>query len=220
MINLSEITKQHFNERDVEVPAFLKFLKESASDCQSLLDVGAYYSYATYAKDARAIFTGKLYDACDIRPDSISSEIVDNYFTGNITELQLNSYDLISCISVIEHCGITTYEKQDIAQEQIDVFIRLCSLANKGMYLSFPFGKPGMIVDQYSNISEELLNKFTKIWKGEKGPEAQVSVQFFYNNFAPRGEPWVELDFSAAAQIPIREDLGLVQCVCVFEARC
>lgn len=220
MITLNDITKKHFNERDVEVPSFVKFVNSSMPECNSLLDVGGHYSYATYAQSIKDILSTKQYDACDILNDPDTAKIVNKYMVGNVSELDLPKYDLVSCISVIEHCGITTYKKDDIEEEQNKIFQRMADLANQGLYLTFPYGLPGLFPEQYSNIHNSLLNKFCEYWQNTKGPTATINLQFFYNEFSPQGKPWIELEREVASLVPLRVDLGLVQCVCIFEARC
>lgn len=222
MIKLSDITRQHFNERDVEVPALMSFIKGTASNTHisSILDVGAHYSYATYAPDVRNLLVSQQYTACDILDDPNTASIVDEYLIGNVAELSVPIHDLVTCISVIEHCGITTYKKDDIELEQYSIFDRLTSLAKKALFLTFPYGAPGVFPDQYSNIHEEMLSNFCTKWRNEKGSNANIELQFFYNEFSPQGKPWSELSKEDASKIPLRVDLGLVQCVCIFGARC
>ena len=222
MITLSDVTKTHFNERDVEVPAVLKFTNEmlaAKSDC-SLLDVGGHYAHATYGPGIRELLKNNIYDACDILPDPPTEKLVNNYFVGNVSELSLNQYDLVTCISVIEHCGLTTYKRDDIYSEQCLIMKRLTDLAQKGLFLTFPYGLPGVYPDQYSNIFDTLLSKFTNQWLYSKGPAAKVETQFFYNDFSPKGLPWSELTHEQASQVPLDVDLGIVQCVCLFKATC
>lgn len=223
MITLQEITKTNFNERDVEVPAFIKFIKTSTQlvpRCSSLLDVGAHYSYATYASDVKQLMSSGRYVACDILDDPNTARIVDEYLIGNVTDLELPTFDIVSCISVIEHCGITTYKKTNIELEQMSVFKRMADLAQRGLYLTFPYGLPGVFPGQYSNITANMIDEFCNYWKTNKGPDAIIDLQFFYNEFSPQGKPWIELTKEEASKIPLRVDLGLVQCVCIFEARC
>lgn len=223
MINLSDITRLHFNERDVETPAFISFIRSMIANdprISSLLDVGAHYSYATYASRVKELLALRKYTACDILDDPETAKVVDEYVVGNVTQLSLAKHDLVSCISVIEHCGITTYKKDDIELEQHAVFERMTDLAQKGLYLTFPYGAPGMLPNQYSNIHEGMLDKFCEHWKLVKGQSAKIDLQFFYNEFSPHGKPWSELSKEEASKIPLRADLGLVQCVCIFEARC
>lgn len=223
MIDLSDITKAYLNERDVEVPAFVSFIRSMLTAdprITSLLDVGAHYSYATYAPKIRELLASRKYVACDILNDPDTAKIVDNYIVGNVTELTMTRFDLVSCISVIEHCGITTYKKDDIELEQLSVFKHMADLSQKGLYLTFPYGMPGIFPNQYSNIHLEMLDKFCEYWRVTKGPDATVDLQFFYNEFSPQGKPWKELSKDDASTIPLRADLGLVQCVCIFEARC
>jgi hypothetical protein len=223
MINLSDITKTHFNERDVETPAFISFIRSVLADdpgITSLLDVGAHYSHATYALKIKELLASRRYVACDILDDPETAKIVDDYIVGNITELSLPKHDLVSCISVIEHCGITTYKRDNIEHEQHAVFRRMTDIAQKGLYLTFPYGAPGILQNQYSNIHPDMLSKFCDHWKMSKGQQATVNLQFFYNEFSPRGKPWSELSREEASKVPLRADLGIVQCVCIFEARC
>src|SRR6185369_647825 len=119
----------HLNERDVEIPALLGFLEARRGTFASVLDVGAHHSAHYYAPLVRARFPGVVYDGVDIVPDPETAGLIDTYHVGNVTEVQLGPYDLVSCVSTIEHCGITHYHREDPVAEQLAVFRRLCGLA-------------------------------------------------------------------------------------------
>ena len=215
MFVLSKIEYKNFNERDVEVPAVIDFVKTKiAEGASSLLDVGGHYSYATYAKDLRAIMTDNSYDACDILPDPDTAQIVNKFWVGNVRDLGLSNYDLVISVSVIEHCGITTYKADDIENEQLCVVKSIMALANKSVFLTFPYGEVGIFPGQFSNIHEKLLRRVEGAWFELKGVGAQIECRFFYNEFPwqPSPKPWVELNPQEASLAP------LGKCFCLFTA--
>src|SRR3990167_9581732 len=93
-------------DRDVEVPLLQEFIERVKPE--SLLDVGAHWSHAYYSKEIRPFI--KRYDAIDILDDPETRKIADTYYVGNAITLPLQSYDVVICVSTLEHAGLSTYK--------------------------------------------------------------------------------------------------------------
>ena len=76
-MNLKQIEYKYFNERDIEIPALIEFLKERIEKIDSLLDVGCHFSQ--YAGKIRKLLprNDKTYHGCDIILDENIEAIVD-----------------------------------------------------------------------------------------------------------------------------------------------
>lgn len=207
----SRIEYRHFNERDVEIPALIDFLRAREGRFFSLLDVGAFGSHAYYAPLVKSLFPGSAYHGVDIKPDPRTAELLNRYHQGNVLELPLGRYDVVFSVSTIEHCGMTSYKSDDPAAERFQVFCRLRDLAKKYLFLTFPFGLEGEFPGEYANITAAELDRYAAACPG-----AAVKTRFFYNEFPQGREKWVAVDRKKASGVALRADRG-VQCVCILE---
>lgn len=200
------------NERDIEIGVFLSFVKSCSSEIETFLDVGAHASADSYLPDLMNLFRDEtIYDALDIYHDPKVEQEVNKFYTGDVTKLKLPQYDLVSCISSIEHSGITTYKVSDFHQERVKVFERLCSLTKKYLYVTFPFGQEGLSPGQYANVTEADLVKFQK---SACAYGLQPSyIKFFFNLFPQGSHPWNFVPRNEASNIPLDTSKG-VQCLC------
>lgn len=211
---VDDIKLQHFNDRDVEVPALCRVVNEALPQIETLLDVGADYSWYTYAGGLRNLLDGRTYHACDIVYDVNTSMLVDKFITGNICDLDLEPYDMVTCISAIEHAGMTTYKVDDWHCERVMMMDKLVRLARNRLFMTFPFGEYGVHENQYANMTENDLAYLTHV--AEHSGLAGES-RFFYTEFAQGREPWKEISLSDAAKIPMDKSKG-TQCLCLFDA--
>lgn len=89
------------NERDVEIPLLLQFIRDHP-DIEKALDVGCARSlYACQVKDLV-----KAFDCIDFEKDEGVSQCYDQYFVGDLLEKSVGIYDLVFAISAIEHYGV------------------------------------------------------------------------------------------------------------------
>jgi hypothetical protein len=210
MIKVNEIVYKNFNERDIELPVLVKLVYDRAPT--TFLDVGAKHSSVTYAPVIRPLVS--QYDAIDIENDEQVASIVDRYYTQNVSSFFVGEpYDFVSCISTIEHVGLTSY-KTEHEPEKRRVFERLLGLTKKDLYLTFPFGAPGVYPNQYSNITSADLSAWEASCS-EKG--FQVDKYFYYNSFPQGQQLWNHIDQVEAAKVSLNQSTG-VQCVCLFHA--
>jgi hypothetical protein len=166
------------NERDVEVPALLEFIARHKDGIGSLLDVGAYYSHAYYARQVRELVG--VYDGIDIVYDPDTAAIADHYIVGNVNNFGVSQlYDCVVCLSTLEHCGISTYMVGDYLAERDRVFRKCIDLALHFAWFSFPVGKPYYLPGEFANIDVDTLVRWVQ-WAEARG--WRVDAEFYYLN--------------------------------------
>ncbi len=196
----------YHNERDLEIPALLEFLR-LRPDIESALDVGACGTQASYAPEVRTLL--KQYDGVDILPDPATAEILDGYDVGSLRELAPRTYDCVFSISTIEHSGISTYKAGDYHLERGRVFIAMYELARKYLLVTCPFGTEMLIPDQYANVTEaDLVN-----WEAVTGP---LQVDFYF--VEGLGGPFHRIDRETARLVEFDPALGYPRCVAIIKA--
>jgi hypothetical protein len=211
ILDLSEIEYVNFNERDVEVPALLSFLSK-VGEISSILDVGGNYSWYTYASKVRHFLPKTEYTVVDLLPDTETEKLVDRFVVGEAEPLlEVNKFDVVFSISVLEHVGIKPLRSENPVQDRMNLVTSICLASEKGVFLSFPFGEEGEYPGQYANVTyEELLD----IGQFANRAEFLFSTQFFFNPFPQGRELWSEIKVDEASRIKLNEKLG-VQCVCL-----
>jgi len=206
---LRELPHVYGTDRDAEMPVLLDFIKSKAGQFESLLDIGAGYSANTYAPHIRLM--AKKYDGIDIDDDYEAGKIVDNFFLGNANIAPLKEYDMVICVSTIEHAGISTY-KGNWLLEQIALFCRAILLAKKFVWISFPVGLPLHYPGEWSLVHDARLRLFESLVQPYK-----VKKRFFYTEWAQGGNPWFEHDDrNFAVSVPYHDEIGN-QSICVLE---
>lgn len=175
-------------DRDAESPILKEWI-EKISPIESLLDVGCATSRSdgNYADFVRTHV--KRYDGIDIMNDPHTAEILDNYYVGNAVDYPFDrKYDVVICVSVIEHAGLSTYKKTNPKEERDNLFKRCLELSNKYLWISFPTGLPYTYPDQLSVITEDQLKYWESLVKNFK-----VTERFLHNSAGPQaGTPWRE----------------------------
>lgn len=201
-------------DRDCEIPLFLGFLK--SHPVESFLDVGAHYStYNHYAYDVRSLV--KRYDGVDIIDDPEAKQILDHFIVGNVLEMlppipEDPFYDMVACISTIEHAGISTYKVDNIMLEQNRLFEKCLMLAKKYLWISFPVGQEYTYPDELSVITDKQLKRWETLTSNFK-----VKERFLYNQGPQAGHPWYEhTKREVAVKIPYIDYIGN-QSICVLE---
>lgn len=201
-----EFPIRHKNAHDVEDVLLCDFLREHNDEIKSVLDVGAHYSHATYAPEVRSLIAGK-YHAVDILPDEKTAAIVDHYYGCNLLERQVHglsgyeytvslSYDCVFSISALEHCGMTSYKRDNPREERLRVIRRINELSNQFIFLTFPFGKFAHVPGQYENITNDELHD----WMDVLGHKCWT--QFFFSESPQGGKPWKRISSRECAEIP------------------
>ncbi len=217
-IEPENISYHHYNERDIEIPTLLKSVEQSLPKINSFLDVGAWYSFYHYASQlAELLGPERYYAGVDIQSCKKTEMILDDYFIGNVLDVSLkqNKWSYVSCVSTIEHCGLSTYKKEDFREEQTKVFKQLLALSSYKVFLSFPFGLDDVYPKEYANITDDMLARWKYI-ANNFGFTNAFNKQFWFNEFPQGKEKWLQISKGEAAEKPMVPEKG-TQCVCLVE---
>jgi hypothetical protein len=195
-------------DRDAELPLLYEFL-DRHGPFDSVLDVGSFG--IEYAEKIRGLTD--TFHACDIEVDDRLLDIVDEFYAGNFNSIRFNrKYDLVLCVSTLEHAGLSTY-KGDYRKERVKMFNKCVTLAELFLWISFPVGQAYVYPDQLAIVPASVLAKFES-----KVEEMQVTQRFLYTQGAQAGHFWIEHDKrEVATKIPYVDYIGN-QSICVMEA--
>lgn len=211
---LKDIPLETNTDRDVEIPCLLEFIEQNKPE--SLLDVGAHWSHAYYARQVGDLVPNE-YKAIDILPDLKTAALVDEYAVGDVNEIykaETELFDMVICVSTIEHAGISTYQVEDYRKERQKLFEKCLLLATKQAWFSFPIGQEHLIEGQLGVVSLGDMINFRAAAFANK---FNVKERYFYTQGAPVGHVWREHDdFELATKIPYIEFIGN-QSLCVME---
>ena len=204
-IDLNNITYRQWNERDLEHPALIDFIK-SHPDIKTALDVGAHYSWYEYAQEVKTLIPN--YDGVDILPDPKTEAIIDKYWQKNVLDMD-GKYDLVFCISSIEHSGISTYKSDNYRAERMRVFQKIVDLSKKYIFITFPFGQEALHEGEFANVTkEDLTNFINMVHPGKYETHFYFSESPFVDKI-----PYTEVDLEFASNVEYKRELG-TRCVC------
>lgn len=190
-------------DRDCESPLLLEYIKSNAESMGSLLDIGAHHSASSthYAHKIRPLV--KKYDGVDIVDDPEAKKVLDHFYVGNANTLDLPQYDMVICVSTIEHAGLSTY-KGDYVSERMQLFMRCLELTKKYMWISFPVGQEYIFPNELAPITDKQLKRWETLTSNFK-----VKERFFYTQGAQAGFPWREhTKRDVAVKIPYIDFIG------------
>lgn len=195
------------SERDLEISRLLYQVRLWKP--QSLLDVGAHWSSHYYARALADLVP--LYEALDVLPDPDTASLVGAYHVGNVLEFNPpQKFDLVTCISSIEHSGITTYQVPDWKFERTEVFAKMATLGRR-LFVTFPFGSEYLVAGQYASVTVDDLMKWGRLVRS-------VRVAFYWYEGAHRGSEFKQIGVEEASQVVYDPDRGN-QCVAVLTAK-
>jgi hypothetical protein len=224
VIQLDEFTREFpivtRTDRDAEMPLLQDWLRDK--QFVDVLDVGAFWSGNYYARDLQdACRTRYGYFGIDIlEPDEATLQFIppENYIVGNAVTHQFGrTYEAVTCVSVIEHAGVSTYkvDPKAVVAEQNALFARCLSLAEEYLFLSFPIGQAYVSPGQLSVITGKQVSGW---WKALADAGWRHRSRFAYSQGPQAGFPWREHTSPAlAASIPYLEFVGN-QSLCIIEA--
>lgn len=199
-------------ERDAEVPLFLEWL--AARKPSSLLDVGAHYSHAYYAREAAAIMAGGTYTGLDLADCPLTREILMDYIVGDIMEGG-PAAKAVSCISTLEHFGADLRLAGERAATKRAGALAVIERAQKSFFLSFPFGEEGHMHGHYSNLTPSDVYWITAAAeRGYVGYPFTVEARF-YGSDTPICGGWHEISREQASRTPLRPERG-VEAICIL----
>ena len=185
-------------ERDAEAVCMLEFVKEK--NPENLLDVGCAATGLSYLNDLRKLVN--YYAGVDIKEDDEVEGVINDYILGNFNEVSLPKYEMVICVSTIEHAGLF-YQGTPI-EERREMFKKCLDLAEKYLWISFPVGQGYRYLQDFEIITEKELKAYEEMCKPYK-----VKERFFYTQGAQSSHPWLEHDMrKLALRIPFMEFIG------------
>lgn len=197
-------------DRDCESPLLLEYV-ESKAPIGSLLDIGAHYSASPthYAHKIRPLV--KQYDGVDIIDDPEAKKVLDHFYVGNANTLALPQYDMVICVSTIEHAGISTY-KGDYVEERMKLFETCLLHTKKYLWISFPVGQEYFYPNELAPVTANQLKR----WETQTS-NFKVKERFFWSQGPQASHPWYEhTKREVAVKIPYIDLVGN-QSICVME---
>lgn len=209
---IREFPSVYRTDRDCENVLLEEYIKSKAP-VESLLDVGAHYSAdpAHYAHKIRPLI--KRYDGIDILGDPQAKGVLDHFYVGNAIDYpyELPSYEMVICVSTIEHAGLSTY-KGDYVEERMKLFETCLRMTKKYMWISFPCGQEYIYPGELAPVTDKQLKRWETLTSNFK-----VKERFFYTQGAQAGLPWREhTKRDVAVKIPYLDFIGN-QSICVME---
>ena len=202
------------NERDVEVPAVVEFVKrripQSGRAAPNLLDVGGHGSHATYAPLIRPLIRRRRYEAIDIIFDPLTKTVVDEWYTADFMKwsVPLGRFDAVTCVSVIEHVGVKPWRSDTWKEERLLMFFSLLRAARHAVLVTAPFGH-GFVTNEYQCVSPEEL----ATWQTIAHLMGFEGTARYYLGDSPQYGPWKEVQHVEAC----RGVAGSPFCVMVLE---
>jgi len=209
MLNWSRFPQIRKTDRDLELPVFFEFLERTKHQNKSALDVGAHHSADYYAERLRS-YVG-LYDALDPRDDPAVHPFVDHFYVADAEKTDLGLYDLVVCLSTIEHVGQYPIVDPDYIQKRQRMFVKMLAAAQKYFWISFPVGLPHRVPGEMAIVGESELD----IWLALTRPFA-VTQGYYWSEGPQAGYPWRTSYREAVMNQPYRDDLG-TRAVCILE---
>ena len=196
-------------DRDVELPNLFTFFKDKQGTFKSALDVGAHYSANYYADQLRLY--AEQYHGLDPDYDEVASRIVDKFIQEDFLKADLPAYDLVLCLSTIEHVGMYPIIYPDREQIRDVFFKKLLAIAKKYLWISFPVGQKYEIEGEMSIIPPDQTKRWLELIKPYR---AQVS--FFWSAGPQAGNPWELSNAERCFAQKYNDRLG-TQAVCIME---
>ncbi len=209
MLKLKSYPVSIKGDRDVELPVFLEFVKRVGGKINSVLDVGCQFSSHYYAHDLRKVVG--VYHGLDPIPDPDVEKIVDNYIHADACGYNFALYDLVVCLSVLEHFGHYPIKFKDFKDKRFAVFKSMLLSARKYLWFSIPVGQeftdPGQMTifdkEEFKNYQEEL-----KPFKTTYG--------YFWSEGPQASHPWTTSTYDKVFNEPYSIPLGN-RGICVVE---
>jgi len=151
-------------------------------------------------------------DGIDIKPSTVEKEFLRNYFVGNAVTYPLGKYDLVICLSTLEHAGIKGYKVYDFVEEQNLLFKKVVDASKRFIYATFPYAHaPDLQEGQAVNMTRNRVDEFL-----EAIPKATYTIRFYFNEVVHAVSGWTEISEDDADKIQYDPAKGC-RCVCILE---
>jgi len=209
MLLLDHYPQERYTDRDLELPVLYEFLERNKKDIGSVIDVGAHFSAGYYAPTLRKYAT--FYDALDPNYDSKVDDIADRFIEVDATKYEFDEYDLVLCLSTIEHVGQYPFIYPQYKVARGLLFQKLLAAAGKYLWISFPVGQEIVIPGEMALVGQQELDQWLELTK-----PYQTTTGFFFSNGPQAGYPWRKATREECVNHPYEEKLG-TQALCVLE---
>ncbi len=209
MLQLQEFPILRRTDRDLEIPVLVDFLHRISGNVESALDVGAQFSAGYYAPELRK--TARIYHGLDPLPDPQTEKIVDKMIQADAVDFDFPAYDLITCVSVLEHLGQYPTVYQNYRYLRYKVFEKMLNAAKKFLWVSFPVGLNYQEAGEMSIFNEQELEFILGLIKPYKN-----EVGFYFTEGAQAGYPWQPSIREKCVNQAYQKHLG-TQALCVIE---
>lgn len=193
-------------ERDVEIPTLFEFLKDK-KDIKEALDVGC--SHGFYLEELAGLV--KELHGVDLEKDPDIDKHLKKYFVGDVLNLKMKKYCLVTSLSVVEHYGVKHEVGEDFREKQEALVKRIGELAKRFVYITFPFGVEMIIEGSHTVIDLKQLNRFRRALKGFK-----IELEYYTNIEPPEGQAWYKIGQKEAEKINHDARVG-PRCFCILK---
>jgi hypothetical protein len=211
MLLLDRYPQERYTDRDLELPVFYEFLERTKGEIGSVIDVGAHFSAGYYAPTLRKYAT--FYDALDPNYDQKVEEIADRFIEADALNYEFDEYDLVLCLSTIEHVGQYPFKYEDYKKARLELFKKLIAAAGKYLWISFPVGQEIVIPNEMALVGSQELDQWLELTK-----PYQTTVGYFFSPGPQAGYPWRKATREECVYHPYEEKLG-TQALCVLEVK-
>lgn len=196
-------------DRDVELPNLFDFLSKVKDEIDSAIDVGAQFSANYYAQHLR-LYVSK-YWALDPTPDPEVEKIVDKYIQKDAFYFNFPPFDLVLCVSTLEHVGQYPIKYKDYKERRFKIFQKMLGSAQKYLWLSIPVGRDHICPGQMAIFGFEELKKMAALLKPFK-----TKIGYFWSEGPQAGHPWTKSTFDRVIDQPYIDSLGN-RGICIME---
>lgn len=179
----------YHNERDVEVTILKNFFNEIKEEITSVYDIGCNGSvYLEYInKEVETV------DGIDLFDDGVTREKLSQYIVEDAITAEIKQYDLVLCISTLEHVGYQPEHAEKPKEMRMQLAKKIGEVANKYMFLTFPYGKAAVHENCFANVTNQELAQI------QEAINAKTGMVKFYNNENPANEKsWQEIPLEEA----------------------
>jgi len=211
MFNPPEFQIVRSTDRDCELPVLFEFLERTKGQIDSVIDVGAHYSADYYASELRKYVS--FYDALDPTIDPKVEPIVDRFLTDDAETYVFDQYDLVLCLSTIEHIGQYPVRVDDFKVKRKQVFKNCLDAAEKYFWISFPVGLEYIAVNELAIVGKKELDE----WIGICG-KSKIDIGWYFTEGAQAGYPWKPSTAEKCLHHEYTERLG-TQALCILEIK-
>ena len=161
------------NERDVELLELRKFLGNECSPNSSILDIGPWVEGST---KVCAEFSTHI-DTVDLKYRPKLEKMVKEQWVEDYLFADLPEYDFVICLSTLEHIAVTPVKMTNYREMQLLAVDKMLDQARRGVFLTFPYGKPILYKESFNNIDRTMVEEMEKMAENFKVKKKFLSTR-------------------------------------------